>query len=56
MLPLIDAAPVLMTTSNERLASDGTKEKSIPTWFNYESKAMDDTVGVDGKRWNGDDD
>jgi hypothetical protein len=52
-LPLIDSVPVLLTSSNERLANDGHKEKTIPTWFNYDGKQMDDGSGVDGKKAEG---
>ncbi|KAJ9115947.1 hypothetical protein QFC22_005090 [Naganishia vaughanmartiniae] len=37
--PILENAPVLLTSTDERYAGDGAKERTVPTWFKYASES-----------------
>ncbi|KAJ9121440.1 hypothetical protein QFC24_004778 [Naganishia onofrii] len=50
--PILENAPVLLTSTDERYAGDGAKERTVPTWFKYPSESSsskDKDKGADGK-------
>ncbi len=49
-MPILDSAPVLLTSADPRLAGDNAPVKTQPTWFKYESENLDSGAGgSDGK-------
>ncbi|KAJ9107649.1 hypothetical protein QFC21_001109 [Naganishia friedmannii] len=50
--PILENAPVLLTSTDERYAGDGAKERTVPTWFKYASESSsskDKDKGGDAK-------
>lgn len=37
--PILENAPVLMTSDQPRYAGDGAKQRTVPTWFKYPSES-----------------
>ncbi|KAJ9093230.1 hypothetical protein QFC19_008436 [Naganishia cerealis] len=37
--PILENAPVLMSSTDERYAGSGAKDKTVPTWFQYPSES-----------------
>jgi hypothetical protein len=47
--PILENAPVLMTSADPKYAGAGIKEKTVPTWFKYASESSSKSKGKDGK-------
>lgn len=50
--PILENAPVLMTSADPKISGSGIKEKTVPTWFKYasDSSSKSKSKGKEGEK------